>query len=199
MHIASTFRGIGSAVSVIALAMAFSACRPKSPETPPAPTPPEPEVSARAEPAPSPAAPTIDTMKPAAMPQPTAPVLAQRPRVPDISSMKLAQPSSSKLGVPVDLHYQLEGDAQAGRPATLHLAAVPRVAGGNLNVSIKESAGIQATAPALAIQKASAGTAYRQQLSVTRAADGPSELRVLVTMELPEGSAFSWFGVPLAR
>jgi hypothetical protein len=140
-------------------------------------------------------------MKPAAMPSSTAPVLAQRPRVPDISSMKLAQPASSKLGVPVDLHYQFDGDMQAGRPAILHLAAVPRVAGGNLNVSIKESAGIQATAtaPALAIQKASAGTAYRQQLSVTRSSDGPSELRVLVTMELPEGSAFSWFGVPLAR
>jgi hypothetical protein len=199
MHIASTFRGIGSAVSVIALAMAFSACRPKSPETPPAPTPPEPEVSARAEPAPSPAAPTIDAMKPAATPPSTAPVLAQRPRVPEISSMKLAQPASSKLGVPVDLHYQFDGDMQAGRPTTLHLAAVPRIAGGNLNVSIKESAGIQATAAALAIQKASAGTAYRQQLSVTRAADGPSELRVLVTMELPEGSAFSWFAVPLAR
>jgi len=199
MRIASTFTGIGSAVGVLALAMAFSACRPKSPETPPAPTPPEPEVSARAQPAPSPPAPATDALSPAAMPASGAPALAQRAPVPDISSMKLAEPASSKLGVPVDLHYQFDGDAQAGRPATLHLAAVPRVAGGNLNVSIKESAGIQATASALAVQKATAGTAYRQQLSVTRSADGPSELRVLVTMELPEGSAFSWFGVPLAR
>jgi hypothetical protein len=113
--------------------------------------------------------------------------------------MKRAEPASSKLGVPVDLHYQLDGDIQPGRPVVLHLAAVPRIPGSNLNVTIKETAGIQATGAPVAAQKANAGTAYRQQLSVTRTAEAPAELRVLVTMELPEGSAFSWFGVPLAR
>lgn len=112
--------------------------------------------------------------------------------------MKRAVPASSKLGVPVDLHYQIDGDAQPGRPVTLYLAAVPRVAGSNLSVSIKEAEGLQAAIAPLAQQKATAGTAYRQQMSVTRAANGPAELRVLVTMETPEGSAFSWFGVPLA-
>jgi hypothetical protein len=63
-------------------------------------------------------------------------------------------------------------------------------------VSIKDVDGIQAVAAPITAQKASAGTAYRRQLSVTRLAGGPSELRVLVTMEMPEGSAHSWFSVP---
>ncbi|HWL62803.1 MAG TPA: hypothetical protein VNQ32_08400 [Steroidobacteraceae bacterium] len=110
--------------------------------------------------------------------------------------MKLALPASSKLGVPVDLHYQLDGAAEPGRPVTLHLAAVPRMAG-NLSVSIKEAEGLQATVAPMTQQKAAAGTAYRQQMAVTRTANGPQEVRVLVTMETPEGSAFSWFGIPL--
>ena len=80
----------------------------------------------------------------------------------------------------------------------LHLAAVPRVPGSNLTVSIKETAGIDAVAAPLTAQKASAKQAYRQQLSVTRQAGAPAELRVLVTMDAPEGQAFGYFGVPLA-
>jgi len=118
-------------------------------------------------------------------------------REPELSAMKLALPTSSKLGVPVDLRYQFDGTAEPGRPVTLHLAAVPRIAG-NLSVSIKETEGLQTTAAPLAQQKATAGTAYRQQMAVTRTANGPQEVRVLVTMETPEGSAFSWFGIPLA-
>jgi len=117
-------------------------------------------------------------------------------REPELSAMKLALPASSKLGVPVDLHYQLDGAAEPGRPVTLHLAAVPRMAG-NLSVSIKEAEGLQATVAPMTQQKAAAGTAYRQQMAVTRTANGPQEVRVLVTMETPEGSAFSWFGIPL--
>jgi hypothetical protein len=117
-------------------------------------------------------------------------------KVPELSSMTLAA-ASSKLGVPVDLRYTFEESVQPGRPVTLHLAAVPRVAGTNLNVSIKDDPGIQLMAAApFGAQKATVATAYRQQLSVTKLASGPSELRVLVTMEVGEGSAFSWFGVP---
>ncbi|MEO6080016.1 MAG: hypothetical protein ABIQ86_09590 [Steroidobacteraceae bacterium] len=115
---------------------------------------------------------------------------------PAITAMRMAT-ASSKIGVPVDLHYKFDGDVQTGRPVTLYLAAVPRVEGSNLVVSIKEAPGIVATAAPLAAQKASARTAYRQQLLLTKREGGPTELRVLVTMELPEGSAFGWFGVPL--
>jgi hypothetical protein len=109
--------------------------------------------------------------------------------------MALAK-APSKLSVPVDLHYQFDNAVQTGRPATLHLAAVPRIAATNLQVSVKQVAGLQVAAPALAVQKATASTAYRQQLSVTRLAGGPAEVRVLVTMDLPEGAAFGWFSVP---
>jgi hypothetical protein len=47
------------------------------------------------------------------------------------------------------------------------------------------------------VQKASANGAYRQQYSVTRQSAGPTELRVLVTMDLPEGSGFGFFSIPL--
>lgn len=115
---------------------------------------------------------------------------------PELASMKLAT-ASSKLGVPVDLRYRFDGEVRPGQPVTLHLAAVPRVAGSNLAVSIKEDAGIRTDkALTLNAQKAGAATAYREQLSVTRLAGGPPELRVLVTMDLPEGSAFGYFGVP---
>jgi hypothetical protein len=75
---------------------------------------------------------------------------------------------------------------------------VPRAAGTNLSVSIKEEAGIDFAAAPIRAQKASAGTAYRQQVSVTRAANGPAELRVLVTMDMPIGQAHSWFSVPFS-
>jgi len=59
-------------------------------------------------------------------------------------------------------------------------------------------AGIQvAAAGVLGAQKATASSAYRQHYSVTRQDSAPGELRVLVTMETPEGSAFGFFGIPL--
>jgi hypothetical protein len=119
---------------------------------------------------------------------------------PELSVMALAQ-APSKLGVAVDLRYSVDGDLQSGQPVILHLAAVPRVAGTNLEVSIKEEAGISTSAKVgqARAQKVDAATAYRQQMVVMKAAGGPSAVRVLVTMETPEGSAHSWFTVPLER
>jgi hypothetical protein len=110
--------------------------------------------------------------------------------------MNLAEPPQ-KLGAPVDLRYQFEGDVRAGQPVTLHLAAVPRVAGTNLTMSVKKEAGINVVATELAVQKVGASTPYRQDLSVTKVVGGPSALRVLVMMETPEGSSHSWFNIPL--
>ncbi|MEO8314277.1 MAG: hypothetical protein ABI645_05725 [Pseudomonadota bacterium] len=111
-----------------------------------------------------------------------------------VSSMQLAEPPQ-KLGAPVELRYQFDGDVNAGQPVTLHLAAVPLVAGSNLSMSIKKESGLSTTTGALTAQKVSAATAYRQELSVTKLAGGPSELHVLVTMDVPEGSAHSWFNI----
>ena len=127
----------------------------------------------------------------------TAPLAAgQNAGEPALATMALAS-APQKLGAPVDLRYQIEGDASAGQPVTLHLAAVPRVAGTNLTMSIKEESGISAKASRLSAQKVSAATAYRQDVSVSKLAGGPEELHVLVTIEVPEGSAHSWFTIPL--
>lgn len=207
MNITTSRSGIAMAAGVITLGLLFSACRPKSPQTPPAPEPPAPELDSRATPgsaAVSPAdAPATAVDASAVSPATSASEPAPAPRTaatgePDLAAMKRAVSESAKIGAPVDLHYLVEGAAEPGRPVTVHLAAVPRVSGADLNVSIKDTPGLNATAAPLVQQKASAGTAYRQQMAVTRTVDGPQELRVLVTVESPDGSAFSWFGVPLA-
>jgi hypothetical protein len=177
---------------VVLLAVAFTACRPKAPETPPAPIPPAPEAAA------------VPAVPESAAPQvvheaviPAADAATATSKEPELTAMSSAAPASSKMGVPVDLRYSFDGDVQPGRPVTLHLAAVPQSAGSNLSVSIKEDAGIQAVAAPMSAQKVEASRAYRQQLSVTRLADGPTDLRVLVTMDMPVGSGHSWFSVPL--
>ena len=184
------------AVAALALVLAIAAgCRPKPPETPPAPVPPGPEIASTASIPPVMGEVAVDAPS-AAAPMSTAAPGPQPKQPPRLEDMRMAT-TSSKLGVPVDLRYQFEAPVEAGRPVTLHLAAVPRVAGSNLTVSIKETAGIDAIAAPLTAQKASARQAYRQQLSVTRHPEAPTELRVLVTMEGPEGSTFGYFGVPL--
>lgn len=147
-------------------------------------------LAACARPAP-PAPSSGSTTEPPPAAQPTA------ANEPALDAMKLARPSA-KLSVPVDLRYSFDAEPLANQPVTLHLAAVPRVSGTNLAVSVKMVEGIQVSAAgALNAQKATANGAYRQQFSVTRQASAPGELRVLVTMDLPEGSGFGFFSIPL--
>jgi hypothetical protein len=117
---------------------------------------------------------------------------------PELSAMAHAAQSEG-LGIPVDLRYQFEGDPATGQPVLLHLAAVPRVEGRNMTVSIKEVGGIRAAGNALHENQVQAKAAYRQQLSVLREPHGPTELRVLVTMDMPVGTGFSYFTVPLTQ
>jgi hypothetical protein len=106
---------------------------------------------------------------------------------------------SAKATVPVDLSYSFSADPVTGQPTTLHLAAVPRVGGTNLNVSIKQEPGVHVEmAPGNAnIQKASAAGVYRKQMAVTRIDPRATRVRVLVTMDLAYGSGFAFFSVPL--
>lgn len=106
---------------------------------------------------------------------------------------------SEGLGIPVDLRYQFDGDPAGGHPVLLHLAAVPRVEGRNMTVTIKAVGGIRASGGELRENQVHATAAYRQQLSVVREANGPTELRVLVTMDMPVGTGFSYFTVPLTQ
>jgi hypothetical protein len=143
-----------------------------------------------AEPAPSP---------PPDAPPPTDPSPAAQPAAyegPALDTMLAATPSA-KLSVPVDLRYRFDAEPLTNQPVTLHLAAVSRVAGSNLHVSVKQTQGLQVASGPLEVQKATVAGVYRQQLSVTRSAAGPDKLRILVTMEMPEGMAFGYYSVPL--
>ena len=187
-----------SAGAALLAALLAGCSRPSSP-TPPVPAPtvaPAPVDSAPAA-MPAPAAAASAESPQSGKGPPVISAASPQPRAtePAIASMTLAS-ASSKMGVPVDLHYSFDGAVTIGQPVTLHLAAVPRVAGTNLKVSIKDEPGIQKNAVELGVQKASASTAYRQQLAVTRLAGGPSELHVLVTMDGEIGTVFSWFKVP---
>ena len=131
--------------------------------------------------------------EPSAVPKPTASLVG-----PDLESMHVARPSA-KLSVPVDLRYQFDSEPLAGQPVTLHLAAVPRVAGSNLKVSIKETEGVQfGSAGPLRVQKATPAGVYRQEMSVTRAAVAAPNLRVLVTMDMGDGIAFGYYSIPFS-
>lgn len=168
-----------------ALLMGLGACHQPSDPKPSPVEPPAPTVAA------PPGAPE------AAPVAATVAVAVAAEQEPELAAMNVAQPVSSKLGVPVDLRYRFDATVQPGQPVTMHLAAVPRVQGRNLAVRIKEAAGLRLSSGDLTVQKANVATSYRQQVSVTRLSSGPAEVRVLVTMDLPEGSAFSYYSVPL--
>ncbi len=189
------------------LLMTLSACDKSQPEVPaPAPAPAEtPAPDATPVPAPGAEAPPSDTAAEPAQPESTPPPPEEPSAVPKptaahepaVESMRVAKPSA-KLGVAVDLRYQFDAEPLPNQPVTLHLAAVPRVGGSNLKVSVKPASGLQlASTDAIQIQKASAAGIYRQQMSVTRAAGGPQSLRVLVTMDMGEGVAFGYYSIPL--
>jgi hypothetical protein len=110
----------------------------------------------------------------------------------------LAAIPSSKAGVAVDLKYSFDGEVLPNQPVMVHLAALPRVDGGNMKVSVQKAAGLQLVAAGpLTVQKADASGVYRQQFSMTRVASQPEPLRVLVTMQMGEASAFGYFTIPL--
>lgn len=206
--IPATIRLAAAAALTMALLAACSRSeQPAAPDTTPVPeaTPPSPTGDAPAPglPPEQTTTPEDDATAPAQpapdAPPPVEPSPAPKPTsaaAPPLEAMTLAR-SNAKIGVPVDLRYSFDGDASSGQPFTLHLAAVPRVAGTNLEVNLKEVEGLQASVGTLSVQKASAATPYRQQYAVTRQASGPSEIRVLVTMGVGQGSAFSWFSIPL--
>ena len=202
-------------LSGILLAVLLAGCHPQQaqdvPPPPPSPAPAPAESAVPAAPADvtpaDPVTPTTDpTTTPAApaqptpaAPPPTDPSPAPKPTAayaPAVESMAIARPSA-KMSVAVDLRYKFDGTAAIGEPVTLHLAAIPRVAGARFSVSVKAAPGLEFTNGTLAAQKVEAAAVYRQQLSVIRRSDAPEKLRVLVTMDLPEGTAFGFFSIPL--
>jgi hypothetical protein len=157
-----------------------------APVPPPEQTPP-PEDSAT-----GPAQPTPDD------PLASAPSLARsatsNSQEPGVETMLAAVPSG-KMTIAVGLRYALSGDPATG-PMTLSLAAIPRVAGTNLNVSVKSEPGIKATTTPMRVEKATVSGIYRKQMSLNV---GPEvrRIRVLVTMDIAEGTGFGFFSIPL--
>jgi hypothetical protein len=199
----------------VLLTAMLAACEAQKPEDVPAPPPsPGEPPAAPASPAPSsapapgtdPATPSDPTTTPAApaqpapaAPSPTDPAPAPTPTAsnpPAIESMSLATPPA-KLGVAVDLRYRFDSAVVENQPVTLHLAAIPRVSGTNFNISVKKVDGLEVSDDALALQKVDATGVYRQQLSVIRRASAPASIRVLITMDVPEGAGFGFFTIPL--
>jgi hypothetical protein len=194
-------------VSILVVAL-LAGCKPApqadAPKESPAPAS---QVPADTSPAAAPAdstppdqAPTAPAQPAPDAPPPTEPSPTTKPTAaasePPLDSMSTAT-APAKLSVPVDLKYRFDGDPVAGETVTLHLAAVPRIAGTHLSVSIKPVDGLRVVSSSkLAVQKANANDAYRQQLSITRPASVP-ELRVLVTMDMPEGLGHGYFSIPL--
>jgi hypothetical protein len=215
---------ISAAIAVTLLAAMLAACEAQQPEDvpPPPPSPAEPQgvppgenpPAGEGAPAPPPAgapqggksAPVDPTTAPPApvqpapqAPPPTEPSPAPTPtaaRQPDVASMSLARPPA-KLGVAVDLRYQFDGAVVENQPVTLHLAAIPRVAGTNFNVSVKKVEGLEVSDRSLAVRKVDAAGVYRQELSVIRRASAPASIRVLITMDVPEGAGFGFYTIPL--
>jgi hypothetical protein len=193
-------------IPVLLLALSLAACEPRQPEEVPAPPPsPDNPAPSPAQPATSPTAPADPASAPAApvqpapsAPAPTEPSAAPRPTAavaPAVDSMAIARPGA-KMSVAVDLRYQFDGAVLEGRPTTLQLAAISRVDGTNLRVEVKPETGVETSRGAMSAQKVDAAGVYRQQLSVTRRAGAPGNLRVLVTMDMPEGTAFGYFTIP---
>jgi len=180
------------------LGLMLAGCAKPAPENAPMP-PSEPPANAAPtevpapgtpEPAPAPAPDAPPPTEPSTVPKPAA---SQEPAV---ESMLAAIPSA-KMSVAVDLHYSFDGAVLPNQPVIVHLAAVPRVGGANLKVSVQESPGLQlATAP-LNVQKTSALGVYRQQFSLTKLATDSKAVSVLVIMQVGEDSGFGYFTIPL--
>jgi hypothetical protein len=166
------------------------------PEPPP---PAEPQTTPDTAPTPAPEdAPTGPAQPTPDAPPPSDPSPAPAPtsehEEPAVESMMAAVPSG-KMTVAVGLRYAISGDPSTGA-INLSLAALPRVAGSNLNVSIKAEPGISITSTPLVVQKTSAAGTYRKQMSL--ALDPAVErVRVLVTMDMPEGTGFGFYSIPL--
>lgn len=169
-------------------------------ETPPPVAPAIPDAPPPAETLPAPDGSPASPVQPAPdAPPPTEPSPTAKPTAavePSLESMSVATPSA-KASVAVDLRYSFDAAALPGQPVTMHLAAVPRVNGSNLRVSVKEVAGVRLASGPLNLQKPNGSNVYRQQVSVTRSIDSPSQLRVLVTMDYASGSAFGFYSIPL--
>lgn len=125
---------------------------------------------------------------------------AAAPPVPALAAMIPAERSSQKIGVPVDVRYQISGIMVTGRPANLQLAVIPRVEGENLRIELATTPGIAVSnsAEPLTIGKANAAGVYRYAFALTPATNAPGKVPLIVSMEIDGARFFSVFSIPLS-
>jgi hypothetical protein len=118
---------------------------------------------------------------------------------PPLESMKMATPAHGKIGVPVDVRYQVTGVVAKDQPATLQLAFVPRVEGEGLRVEFPESktVAISTGSGDLSMQRAQAAEPYRRSLNITPLTAEGAEIQVIVSMDIAGGRYFSVFTIPV--
>ena len=190
---------IRAAAGALLLATVLAGCDRPAPQATPSEVPP-PAAAPPAETLPVPDATPAEPAQPAPdAPPPSEPSAVPKPAAtePELDSMLVAK-ASSKLSVAVSLRYSFDGSVTADRPVTLHLAALPRVEGTNLNVAVKEVNGVRLAEGPLNLQKSGSANVYRKQVSVTPLAGSPTELRVLVTMNVGPDLGFGYFTIPLS-
>jgi hypothetical protein len=118
---------------------------------------------------------------------------------PPLERMSIARSVSEKIGAPIDVRYEFESSPDVDRPATLHLAVVPRVPGRNLRVEFPSAKDvtIEGIATPLTAQKAEPSAALRRSLVVTPLSAAAREIRVLVAMDAGAGRYFGIYAIPL--
>jgi hypothetical protein len=117
---------------------------------------------------------------------------------PDVASMRVAEQTGSKIGVPVDVLYSVAAAAAPNQPTSLDVAVVPRLEGSNLQVVFLPSDSVSIDGGGeLAVPRAAAKSVHRQQLTVTpkRAASG--SFRVQVIMDVAGGRYAGVFTIPV--
>ncbi len=187
MHISLSRIRLGTLAFGATLIMACGSATPPAGSPPPS--------------APAPSSEATAPEAPPAVPSPPPADVREAVHLARESALEGMKPAirSTKMTVPVDLSYRFSADPVTGQPTELHLAAIPRVGGSNLTVSIKNEPGVRVeVAPGAAnIQKASAAAVYRKQMAVTRTDVRATRVRVLVTMDFASGSGFGFFTIPL--
>jgi len=167
------------------------------------------ETASATPPAPTPEASQAPTKEPAtaAVPAPAEDASGSDPRGEAVTSAAAAPPldqmslaaSVGKIGVPVDVRYQVSGTVSKNQPATVQLAFVPRVEGTNLRVEFPETPGVAVETGSGTVwsQKADVSDVFRHQVVVTPTAGDTGEMRAIVSMDLDGGRFFSVFAIPL--
>jgi hypothetical protein len=119
---------------------------------------------------------------------------------PAVDDMKWAVQESAKIGVPVDVRYEVSGTPLEDQPTTLNLALIPTIDGTRMRATFiaNDSLSIEAGGAELAVDKSEQAAVYRRRMTVTPRQAGDARLRVQVIMDHDGGRYVGLFTVPVS-